>query len=346
MKRCLPFTLLFIILTFNAALCAAPTTKIFILHSYEKDHVCGQPQEDGFLNALSGVPIDLETFYMDTKRNPENQENKAKAAIEKIHKFQPDIILTIDDNAFKLVGLKFFDFTFQGKTKPVTIIFCGLNGQPESYSKIAPFLNSRQKPGHNITGVYEKLHVLDAIRIHNQVFAEAKEIRVIVDSTSPTGRAITRQIQLELENQNITWSMKIVANWEEYKHEIESANQEKQIGAIYPVALQLKDKNGLTYTAPDILKWTIENSKKPELALNYAFSKLGLFGGAAVDFMKMGNQAGKMALKTLEGKSPGELQIENAEDFALAFNIKRAQQLNVQIPEEILAASDIIYNDF
>jgi ABC-type uncharacterized transport system substrate-binding protein len=346
MNKFLPLVALLIFFPLISVFSENQAIKIFILHSYEANHVCGQPQADGFLKALKGKKLEIEMYHMDTKRKPEEQETKVRIAKEKILTFKPDIILTIDDNAFKHVGLKFLDYTFKGKITPVTVIFCGLNGQPENYNKTAHFMNSRNKPGHNITGVYEKLHVLDAIRIHNQVFSDAKEVRIIVDSGSPTGRAITQQIKLELENQNIVWSMKIVSNWEEYQKVIEETNHEKTIGAIYPVALQLKDKKGTTFTAPDILKWTVENSKKPELALNYAFSKLGLFGGAAVDFMKMGRQAGEIALKILNGKPTSEMPIEEAEDYALAFNIKRAQQLKIKIPEEILAASDVIYNDF
>jgi len=50
------------------------------------------------------------------------------------------------------------------------------------------------------------------------------------------------------------------------------------VGGIYPAALLLKDAAGRTRTAPEIFAWTAAHSKKPEIALNYAFTRMGLFG--------------------------------------------------------------------
>jgi ABC-type uncharacterized transport system substrate-binding protein len=175
------------------------------------------------------------------------------------------------------------------------------------------------------------------------LFPDLKKVLIITDQ-SPTGRAINIQIKLELnaESMPVDWEMKVVTNWDEYKSEIVSANDNPEIGAIYPVALLLKDKNGNTYTAPQIFKWTTQVSKKPELAVNYALLKMGLFGGAAVDFYAMGEQAGKMVVRILKGKNTGEIPIEDANRIALAFNLKRARQLQITIPDEILLASDLV----
>jgi putative ABC transport system substrate-binding protein len=54
----------------------------------------------------------------------------------------------------------------------------------------------------------------------------------------------------------------------------------------------------------------------------------------------MGQQAGQMVVKVLKGKDPGVLPIEEAFRYALAFNLKRARQLNIDIPNEILLAAD------
>jgi ABC-type uncharacterized transport system substrate-binding protein len=257
-------------------------------------------------------------------------------ALEKISKFKPDVLVALDDNAFRSVALKLVDSS-------IPIVFSGMNGQPETYNQQKPFMNSRANPGHNITGVYEKLHIADAIRVHSRLFPDLKKVLIITDQ-SPTGRAINIQIKLELnaESMPVDWEMKVVTNWDEYKSEIVSANDNPEIGAIYPVALLLKDKNGNTYTAPQIFKWTTQVSKKPELAVNYALLKMGLFGGAAVDFYAMGEQAGKMVVRILKGKNTGEIPIEDANRIALAFNLKRARQLQITIPDEILLASDLV----
>ena len=323
--------------------------KIFLLHSYEQDHICGQPQHEGVLAALQQAGyrpdenIRLQTYYMDTKRRnntPALIEEQARLALARIRDFQPHILVTFDDNAFRTVALQLVD------VPGLQIVFSGMNRQPEDYSQQKPFLHSRKHPGHNITGVYEKLHIVDAIKIQKRIFPGLQKIRMLCD-LSPTGKALKRQVELELAQHDlpVAFDTKIVRNWEEYRKEIRALDQSEEIGTIYPVALLLKDEAGKTYTAPEIFRWTIAHCRKPAIALNYAFTSLGLFGGAAVDFKAMGQQAGELIVQILQGTPAGELSVEEAERYALVFNLNRAQQLEIEIPEDILLAADeIIYS--
>lgn len=324
------------------------THRVFILHSYEVNHVCGQPQHDGIIEALKKAGfrekenLEIRTFFMDTKRKnntPELMEKQACLALKEIRTFKPHVLVVLDDNAFRTVALKLVD-------SQLPIIFSGMNGQPEDYNKMKLFMESRKHPGHNITGVYEKLHILNAIKVHSKLFPGLKKIMFFVDP-SPTGRAIQKQIMIEIGNENIpySWGIKMVMSWEEYKKEILSANQNFEISVIYPVALLLKDNKGKTYTAPEIFAWTIKNSKKPEIPVNYAFTRMGLFGGAAVDFYAMGSQAGRMVVKILNGEYARALPIEEARKYALVFNLRRAKQLGIEIPPDIIMAADEVISE-
>ncbi|MDY6950838.1 MAG: ABC transporter substrate binding protein [Thermodesulfobacteriota bacterium] len=317
--------------------------RVFILHSYEAGHVCGQPQHDGVVATLRKAGfkeeegLEIDAYFMDTKRKnntPELMDVQARLALERIRAFRPSVLVTLDDNAFRTVALKLVD-------SDIPIVFSGMNGQPEDYHQKNPWLDSRSRPGHNITGVYEKLHIADALRVHSRLLPGVKKVRIFVDP-SPTGRAISKQIQLEMEQESVpcSWEMKTATTWEEYQKEITLANADPEVGAIYPAALLLKDCKGQSYTAPDIFSWTVKNSKRPEIALNYAFTRMGLFGGAAVDFHAMGSQAGRMAALILKGEAPGTIPIEDAKRYALVFNLNRSKQLEINIPADILMAAD------
>ncbi len=322
---------------------AGTPARLFILHSYEKGHVCGQPQHDGIVAELKergytlGEDLKIKPYYMDTKKKnntPELIREQANLARKKIRNFAPDILITLDDNAFKHVGLKFVD-------SGTPVVFSGMNGQPEKYDRLVPFMDSWEHPGHNITGVYEKLHISDAARVHSKLFPELEKLTILVDK-SPTGRALTKQIKIEIKEEGLPceWEMKTITSWEEYKKAIRAANSSPEVDAIYPAALLLKDSKGKTYTAPEIFNWTAENSRKPELGINYSFTRMGLFGGAAVDFFAMGKQAGDMVAKILEGKKAGNIPLEKAKRYALVFNLKRAEELGIKIPREVILAAD------
>ena len=81
------------------------------------------------------------------------------------------------------------------------------------------------------------------------------------------------------------------------------------------------------------------------MAVNYFFARMGLFGGAVVNFGAMGRHAGRKGAAILNGTDPGEIPIEVSPDFAIVFNIKRARDLGIEVPARVLAAAHAVYRD-
>jgi len=320
---------------------------VLIVHSYEKGHICGQPQEDGIIDVFKesgmeiGKDVEFHYFYMDTKRTyttPPEIETRGKLALDKVKRIKPNVVITLDDNAARTVMLPLIGSNIQ-------VVFSGMNGQPEDYNNKRHFMDSRKKPGANVTGVYEKLYLIKSLNVMKSVLPDLKKV-IGITGYSPTGNAITKQLEQELKEDSspVAFELVRVKDFPEYKKMIARVNNDPEIGALYPVALLLKTVDGKTYTAPDILRWTIKNCKKPGMAINYFFSKLGIFGGAAVDFKVMGYQAGSMAVKILRGTKAGDLPIEDARKYAIVFNTARADELDIKIPFEILGAADFVYD--
>jgi len=67
--------------------------RVYIVQSYEKGHVCGEPQAEGILNALSaggwtvGRNLTVQSYYMDTYRTnatPEAMQSEGLKALGEI----------------------------------------------------------------------------------------------------------------------------------------------------------------------------------------------------------------------------------------------------------------------
>lgn len=327
---------------------AADQKKVFILHSYELGHVCGGPQHEGALRALHeagfepGRNLAVQAFAMDTRRvntTPELMRRQAQLALEEIARFSPDVLITLDDDAFRTVGL-------QVVGTPLPVVFSGLNGRPETYSQQVPWLENRNRPGHNITGVVEKLHTLTALKVHRKILGHLTTVYVIADSTI-TGTSTVEQVREELraEPNDFLWTLAVTDSWEDYQRHIRGACANPRVDLLYPLALQLKDAAGRVYTAPEILRWTTQMCNKPDLAVNYSFVEHGLMGGVGVDFEYMGWQAGNLAVRILNGEAPGELPVQEAQRYALVFNMARVRELGIEIPQDILLAADHVYNE-
>jgi putative ABC transport system substrate-binding protein len=341
------FCLTFSLITTSAA--AQEVKRVYIASSYEENHICGGPQEEGVIKGLNktgwfeGMNLEVKRYYMDTKRKnttSEAMKKEANIVFKQIKEFNPKVLVVLDDNAFREVALPL------AGDKDVSVVFSGMNGQPESYNDTKRFMDTRERPGGNITGVYEKLYLVRSMIVMQSAIPGLKGKKIVgITDYSPTGNALAAQFEIELKNKpkSIDWEHKSVKDWQEYASLIKKLNDCEEIGAIYPVALTLKVSDTVTYTAPQIFKWTMENSRKPEMALNYFFAKIGLFGGAAVDFKAMGFLAGKKAGQILNGEKPGNLPIEDAPDYAIVFNVKRAKELGIDIPHPLLTAADHVY---
>jgi hypothetical protein len=169
---------------------------------------------------------------------------------------------------------------------------------------------------------------------------------VMITDMSPTGNALTKQFELELTGQtDVKWEVRRVKDWTEYMKLIEELNGDAIVKAIHPVALTLPVDGGGRYAAAEIYDWTIAHSKKPEMAINYFFARMGLFGGAVINFGTMGKLAGQKGAKILSGTKAGDLPIEDAPDYAIVFNLKRANDLGIQISPRVLAAASAVYRD-
>lgn len=342
----LNYILLILLLVGGNSLAADAPHKVFIVHSYEIDHVCGRPQHEGVVQALEEAGFDESrvqygVYAMDTKRRyntPEQIEAQAVIALERIEEFGPDVVVTLDDNAFRTVALAV-------ARKDIPVVFSGLNRRPESYVTDPPWIQTREAPGGSITGVIEKIHFVTAVKVQKNIMPSLRRVLVLSDN-SPTGKALTAQIREELEDAELPVEIDffITDSWEEYQQAVLDAPNGNN-DTLYPVALRLKDAAGATYTAKEILTWTGEHSRLPSIPLNFAFVKLGLFGGAGVDFHGMGHQAGQKVARILSGQPAGSVSIDNAERYALVFHLMRAEKLGIPIPDDILLAADEVYRN-
>jgi ABC-type uncharacterized transport system substrate-binding protein len=326
-----------------------PPKRIYIVQSYEAGHVCGEPQAEGELGSLAfggwtvGRNLQVKTYYMDTYKtntSPESMLSEGQKALQEISEFKPDLVFVNDDAAVAQVMMPLVGGN-------IPIVFSGMNGQPEMYNERKHFMESWAHPGGNVTGVYEKLYAAQAVKVMEQAVPGLRGAKVVmITDHTPTGNGLTKQFELELKNvTDVHWEVQRVEKWSDYTALIQRLNDDPEVKAIYPVALSLPVDGGGRYAAAQIYDWTLTHSRKPEMAINYFFARMGLFGGAVENFSAMGRLAGQKAVKILNGTSAGDLPIEDGPESAIVFNVKRAKDLGIEIPARVLAAANAVYKD-
>ena len=325
----------------------AELPRIFIVHSYDPENLASNPQDNGLVKGFSdhgfvdGDTVTIERFFMDTKRTytkPEQVEARGREALARIKAFKPDLVITVDDNAVRTVMLPLVD-------SDISVVFTGMNNKPEVYNSGSEFMRNRLHPGHNVTGVHEKLYIEKMMQVMGEIVPNLKKVVFIVDD-SLTGNAIKKQIEEEFfaANSGVLYTIRKTSSFEEYKQLVRWIDTDPEIGAYYPVTTRLTAGDGSMITTRDIMHWTLGHVRKPALTVNYFMAKLGTIGGLSVDFTAMGRQAAHMGAKILKGQPAGEIAIEDAARYALVFNIARARQLGMVIAPELLGAADQVYD--
>ncbi len=338
---------LFLLLVCGDVSRGAGPPRLVLVHSYEAGQICGQPQDDGLVAALAengfldGETIEIHRFYMDTYRRYNTAEEirrRGDEALALVERLQPAVVVTLDDNAAATVML-----SLAGGTIPV--VFSGINEQPERYNTRAHFMDSRRHPGGNVTGVYEKLHLLRSLRVLHDILPSATKVVGIFDE-SPTGRAVAEQVRLEMLEEPdgpVALEIRTVQDFNQYQACLAAINEDPEVAAVYPVVALLRDEHNTVWSSPELIRFTIHQLRKPELAVNSNFSRLGYWGGATVDFFAMGRQAGRQVAAILQGVKAGDLPIEDGRKNALVFNLARSRQLGIEIPGDILGAAENLY---
>lgn len=326
-----------------------PPKRVYIVQSYEAGHVCGEPQAEGELFSLAkggwvvGRNLEVKTYYMDTyivNTSPDAMQAQGQKALKEIADFKPDLIFVNDDAAVAQVMMPLVGGN-------IPIVFSGMNGQPEMYNERKHYMESRAHPGGNVTGLYEKLYAAQAVKVMEQAVPGLRGAKVVmITDHTPTGNGLTKQFEIELKDvTDVRWEIQRVQDWSEYTALIERVNADPEVKAIYPVALSLPADGGRRFAAAQIYDWTLAHSHKPEMAINYFFARMGLFGGAVENFSAMGRLAGEKAVKIFNGTKAGDLPIEDGPESAIVFNVKRARDLGIEIPPRVLAAANAVYKD-
>ena len=152
-----------------SAAAAADAPKCLFVSSYHQGYAWSDGVERGLRDTLADR-CQIRQFDMDTKRRKSEQDkaraaNEAKALIEA---WQPDVVITADDNAAKFLIQPFY------KDAELPFVFCGINWTVREYGF----------PYKNVTGMIEVAPVQSMIEEAMGLVAGARRVLYIGANTA------------------------------------------------------------------------------------------------------------------------------------------------------------------
>jgi hypothetical protein len=291
--------------------------KILYINSYHQGYFWSDGEQQGAEKVLSGTGVDFKVVYMDTKNNPDEGFMKAAGLKIKniIDEFEPDVVISADDNAFKYVIMPYF------RDADMSVVFCGINWDISVYG--APYANT--------TGMIE-VALVAKIYEHLKKFAQGQRIGFI-GFDSPSERKHGRHCSDYVEG-GFTY-MKFVSDFSSWKEAF--LEYQDTVDMVY-----LASPTGVKgWDDQKAARFVLENIKVP-VGSDYDGNMSWVLLGVSKVSQEQGDYAARCALRILEGVRPSEIPVVTNKKGILALNLKIAEKLGVIFTPTMLRSATIV----
>jgi hypothetical protein len=320
--------------------------NIFIVSSYHKGDLCGQPQLDAVIEALrqnNMKHFNIHEYYLDTrKRLYEDVIQDVEKIKNEIDMYKPMFVVVIDDPAFNYL------YKYVLEKDNIYLVFTGINRSIQKYNEDYQFLDNQGNVIKKITGVYEYLFIREQFELLEFVLKKDINKIALLHSTDQVGMIIMDQILEEIKDTKYDGKIKLysASTKSEVIQHLYNIKYDDAITAWIPATLSIIDDKhehrNMMLTMNSLAPLMVEVIQKPDLSLNMSFTELGFYGGISIDFYHSGFEAGQLVASIYNGIPFSKLPIMNATKNIVAINITRLRNLNIEVTEELLSKIDIL----
>ncbi len=333
----------------GAGASAAEKKRFMVVSSYHPEYQWSQETNNGFCTAMlkygyfdskeQAVELTendavetskaiVKKLWMDTKRKKEKQ---AIAAITSefttvINDYKPDIIMLGDDNAANYIGNQFLDTN-------IPIVFWGVNNTPVKYGLV----DSEEKPGHNVTGVYQSGYYVESLELLKKIKPSVKTFAILSVDTN-TGRSHTKKIEyLALKGLLPLQLVDSISTNDFDSWKSKALDLQKKVDALFVAHYSgLEDKQKHYLSTDEVADWYFAHVQIPEAVGQSQFIKQGMLCGADDSGYNQGYEAVVIAHDILaKGADPSTYPPRAPKRGPLMVNRQRAQQLGIKLTDDM-----------
>jgi len=326
--------------------------NVMILFSYRQGWWAVKDENRGITEGLAtmgyveGRNMTVTRMYMNTKTVNKTSEQMETAALEIVATIQeqnPDLLFIMDDDALRHVGAKLLD-------TPLPIVFGGINlfvTDPDygwvTATEHTPLADSHEIPGHNITGVLERIAIKSGFNLLHQILPEAKTALFLSDQSILSQQMLRAAGATDdWQNLPLTIVKKIFTDSYETMQQTVLEYQDKADAIVILLPWTFENKDGQHVPQEKVVHWLLQNNRRPGIAYLDILAEEGFLCGVVVDMVQQGTHAGIIAGRILDGVAPGTIPIIDPVANRIMINLGRADQLDVDIPFEVLKNADVI----
>lgn len=208
-------------------------------------------------------------------------------------------------------------------TQTIPIVFCAVSTPVE-----AELAESMESPGGNMTGTSDQLPIVPEIDAMHAIQPDAATVGIIWKNGDPAGDVLAAQATERLESLDIEVVDGPITN-------AADVTQAVQFLAGKVDAIFLPGDATVAAAFPGIIS-AANSSKVPVYGISDAVEG-GSILGAQYDYVDVGKDTGLMAVEVLKGADPATTPIQVPEVGGFVFNVTKAEEYGLTIPESLLA---------
>ena len=307
----------------------AETPLVYIVDSYDREAFVWTREissglNDGFKEL--GIEITSVVRTLDAYNNPTEEALRTVAAaiLDEISRVRPDLVICTDDDALEYVGMRIDD---------TPVVFCGINN-------IGLYLETDRigtirYPGKNLTGVYQKIYYSESMNLLRQLVPDAETVAILTDRTT-TSRYILEDLEAAGDNLPLRIEDIVVSSdYGDWRNALERWHSD--VDTVFLISANAVYDRGRLMSEFETLARFREDSGLPDMACWAYQVEGGILVSAADDGTNQGYYAAIKAAMILDGHHPGDLPITAPYSGVPALNLKRAEDLGIQVLPNLLA---------
>ena len=292
------------------------------INSFHRGHPSSDDIMDGILENLPPDSFEIDTYFMDTKRNPSRDyiEQIAVQLYDTIKSKNPDILLTSDDNAIKYIVKPHL----AALTMP--IVFCGVNWTDAEYAL----------PPDRVTGMLEILPVANMVLTLKPYYPDMHQLLFLSENTT-TSRKEKELLDTLFTRTGMNVTYELVNDFERWKEVFREANE--SFDMIYlPTNGAIKG-----WDRENAIEFIRQNIKVPVVTTEDFMMPYCVFGLTKVA-KEQGIWVAETAKKIIAGAEVADFPVTRNKQSTYWINSSLAEKIGFEADAGLINKSRIIRN--
>jgi len=214
-------------------------------------------------------------------------------------------------------------------TNEIPIVFSAVT-DPVSAGLVA----SNENGEGNVTGTSDALPVDQQLALFEKLGIKVENLGIIYNAGEANSVASLEQAKAAAQE----LGMNVVEVTASNASEVQQAAQ-SLVGRVD--GLYLMTDNTLAQAVQSVLAVANQN-KIPTVSAVESYVEQGALVTLGLDYYKLGLETGKIAAEILNGKAPAEIPVFFMTDLSLVINAETAEELGLEIPEDVLKEAKLI----